>query len=174
MRKKEHEPLTQDETKILILLEQDAKKSIDELAKSCGFSRQKVWRIIKKLEDQKAIWGYTAVTDGTAQNLKYFLVLAKRNNQPFDQDVKKEILFEKIDDYPPGLVMMENIFFTHGVSDWVLTFYAPDIITAKRYVEHTFARFNKYLQEYTILETLVTVRKKKLKNPELKDLLEYI
>jgi DNA-binding Lrp family transcriptional regulator len=168
------ETITGDEAQVLALLEREAKESIDEVAKQCGFSRQKVWRIIKLLEERKIIWGYTAVADETIRNLKHFMVLIKRNSTPFDQDVRKEIILRKIDDYPEGLVKIENIYFTHGIADWVITFYAHDIVSAKKYVDFTFERFSKYIQEYSIVETLVTVRKMGLKNPQISKLIEYI
>jgi len=174
MVKSSKETMMKDEMKVLDVLEQHAKESIDEIAKQCGFSRQKVWKIIKHLEEKKIIWGYTAVTDEDARNLKHFIVLVKRNTVPFDQDVRNEVIFRKIDDYPAGLVKIENIYFTNGISDWVFTFYAPDIVSAKKYVDLTFERFNKYLEEYFILETLVPIRKQGLKNPRLKELAEYI
>jgi DNA-binding Lrp family transcriptional regulator len=61
MPKSSETRLRQDEEKILEILRTDAKASIDDIAKKCGFSRQKVWRIIKKLEEDKIIWGYTAI-----------------------------------------------------------------------------------------------------------------
>jgi DNA-binding Lrp family transcriptional regulator len=36
-----------DEKKIIGVLQSNAHESIDVIAKKCGFSRQKVWRIIK-------------------------------------------------------------------------------------------------------------------------------
>ena len=174
MAKSSQETMMQDEIKVLIILEQHAKDSIDEIAKKCGFSRQKVWKIIKRLEEQKIIWGYTAVTDETAQNLKHFILLVKRSNAPFTQDIQKEVIFRKLDDYPPGLVRVENIYHTHGISDWVFTFYAPDILSAKKFAEKTFNKFSKYIQEYSILETLVPIRKQGLKNPQIEKLIEYI
>ena len=174
MAKSSKETMMKDEMQVLTILEQHAKESIDEIAKKCGFSRQKVWKIIKHLEEKKIIWGYTAVTDENASNLKHFIVLAKRNNVPFAQDIRKEVIFRKIDDYPKGLVKIENIYLTHGISDWVFTFYAPDIVSAKKFVALTFERFNKYLKEYFILETLVPIRKQGLKNPRIKELVEYI
>jgi len=49
MAKSSSEQIEQDEIKVLNALEQHSKDSVDEIAKSCGFSRQKVWRIIKNL-----------------------------------------------------------------------------------------------------------------------------
>lgn len=174
MAKNSKETILHDEIKVMDALEQHSKESIDEIAKSCGFSRQKVWRIIKDLEKRKIIWGYTAITDETAKNLKHFIVLAKRNTVPFGDEFRKEIILRKLDDYPMDIVRIENIYLTHGITDWILTFYAPDIISAKKFVDETFARYSKYLQEYNIVETLVPVRKQGLKNPRIKDLIEYL
>ena len=174
MAKSSKETILHDEIKVMDALEQHSKESIDQIAKSCGFSRQKVWRIIKDLEKRKIIWGYTAITDETAKNLKHFIVLAKRNTVPFGDEIRKEIILRKLDDYPMDIVRIENIYLTHGITDWIFTFYAPDIISAKKFVDETFARFSKYLQEYNILETLVPVRKQGLKNPRMKDLVEYL
>ena len=57
MPKSSQKRLIEDEEKILEILQTHAKASIDDIAKKCGFSRQKVWRIIKKLEEEKTIWG---------------------------------------------------------------------------------------------------------------------
>jgi DNA-binding Lrp family transcriptional regulator len=174
MAKRSKETILHDEIKVMDALEQNSKDSVGEIAKICGFSRQKVWRIIKDLEKRKIIWGYTAVTDETAKNLKHFTVLVKRSNVPFGDEVRKEIILRKLDDYPMHIVKIENIYLTHGSFDWILTFYAPDLVSAKKFVEETFARFSKYLQEYTLIETLGPVRKHGLKNPRIKDLVEYV
>ena len=52
-----NEPITEDEKKVLDALEKNGKESIDDIAKRCKFSRQKVWRIIKHFEENKTIWG---------------------------------------------------------------------------------------------------------------------
>ena len=173
MVKSSKEMRLHDEIKIMDALEQHAKENIDEIAKDCGFSRQKIWRIIKDLEKRKIIWGYTAITDETTKKLKHFIVLAKRNTVPFGDEVRQEIILRKLDDYPMHIVKIENIYLTHGNSDWIITFYAPDLMSAKKFVDETFKRFSKFLQEYTLNETLLSVRKNGLKNPRIKDLVDY-
>jgi len=174
MVKSSKETRLHDEIKIMEALEQHAKENIDEIAKDCGFSRQKIWRIIKDLEKRKIIWGYTAITDETTKKLKHFIVLAKRNTVPFGDEVRQEIILRKLDDYPMHIVKIENIYLTHGIADWIISFYAPDIQSAKKFVEETFARFSRYLQEYNIIETSVPVRKQGLKNPRINNLVEYV
>jgi DNA-binding Lrp family transcriptional regulator len=174
LAKSSKEIVLRDEIKVLNALEQNSKEKVDGIAKRCGLSRQKVWRIINDLEKRKIIWGYTAVTDEESKNLKHFTVLAKRNTVPFGDEVRQEVILRKLDDYPSDIVKIENIYLAHGIFDWIITFYAPDLISAKRFVEQTFKRFSKYLQEYTIVETLVPIRKHGLKNPQMKNLVKYL
>ena len=174
MAKRSEESIEQDKIKVMNLLEQNSHKSIDEIAKKCGFSRQKVWRIIKNLEEKKIIWGYTAITEEKEKNLKHFTALVKKSNVPFDDKVKKEIITDKIDNYPKGLVIIENIYFTHGICDLIFTFYASDLRIAKQFLNHSFYRQEKYIKEYALIETIFPIRKQGLKNPKIKELTEYI
>jgi DNA-binding Lrp family transcriptional regulator len=174
MAKSNRETMKKDEIQVLTILEQHAKESIDYIAKKCGFSRQKVWKIIKNLEEKKIIWGYTAITDETLRNLKHYVLLVKRNTVPFDASFKKEIVFERLDNYQPGASKIEDIFFTHGDFDGVVTFYAPDLISAKKMVQEISRRIGKYFKEYRLLTTLFPIRKKGLKNPQIKELIEYM
>jgi len=174
MVKSSKELLAKDESKVLAELQKNSKESIDTIAKHCGLSRQKAWRIIKHLEDKKIIWGYTAIADEEQNGLKHFVLLVKRNSVSFEASMKKELILEKLDEYLPGSVRIEDIFFTHGKFDAVVTFYVPDIVSAKKLVQEIYKRVGKYLGEYLLLETLVPVRKKGLKNPQIKDLVEYL
>ena len=55
--------IEKDELKIINELKINARESIDKIAHRCKFSRQKVWRIMNKLEESRKVWGYTTVTD---------------------------------------------------------------------------------------------------------------
>ena len=55
MPKNSSEQIDVDEKKVIRELQRNSKESIDKIAKKCGFSRQKVWRIIKRLEKNKTI-----------------------------------------------------------------------------------------------------------------------
>ena len=56
----------------------DSSQSVDAIGKKCGFSRQKVWRIIKRLEEDCTIWGYHVVGDDEKLGLKGFVALIKK------------------------------------------------------------------------------------------------
>jgi DNA-binding Lrp family transcriptional regulator len=163
-----------DEIKVLDVLEKHAKDNIGELGKRCGLSSQKVARIIKNLEKKKIIWGYSAIVDGTLRDFKHYVLLVKRNTVPFDASIKKELILEKLDEYLPGIIRIEDIIFTHGNFDAVITFYTPNLISAKNFVQELSKRVGKYMNEFLILETLFPIRKKGHKNPHIKELIEYL
>lgn len=48
-----------DERMVIAELQRNAKVSIDK----CGFSRQRIWGIIERLEENETIWGYNVVMD---------------------------------------------------------------------------------------------------------------
>ena len=62
-------------------LKKDARQSIDVIAKNCGFSRKNVWRIMKRLEEQKIIWGYHAVVEDDIFAHNRYYVLIKRTTK---------------------------------------------------------------------------------------------
>jgi DNA-binding Lrp family transcriptional regulator len=164
-----------DEKKILDFLQTNAHDSIDNIAKKCGFSRQKVWRIIKSLEEQKIIWGYTAVYDQERYNLQHYTMLIKRTTTPIDQKIIQEILTTRLDDLlPDAEITIEHIEYTHGLFDGIFTFFAPDLITAKKFCGQFQARFNLYIDSVELLEGIFFIRKQMLRNPNIKKQITYI
>ncbi|HVQ00987.1 MAG TPA: winged helix-turn-helix transcriptional regulator [Candidatus Thermoplasmatota archaeon] len=175
MPKNRKESFAEDEIKVLTILEQQGKNSINEIMKRTGFSRQKVGSIIKHLENKKIIWGYTTITDGTLKNQKHFIVLLRRiHGVRLSDEFRKEMAFDRLDNYPKGLVEIENIYYTHGSYDMIISFYAPTLISAKNFLDHTIQRYQKYVKEYTLLETMFPIRIQRMKNPNIEDLVNYI
>jgi len=87
MPRKSRAQIYNDEQKVLKALQKNSNQGIDTIAKHCGFSRQKVWRIIKNLEKNEFIWGYTVVADDEKLELKRYLMLIKRSQKPIDQSI---------------------------------------------------------------------------------------
>ena len=85
MVKSSKDQIEQDEKKILSELVKNSNENIDTIAKHCGFSRQKAWRIIKKLEKSHMIWGYTAIVDEDRNHMSHFIMLIKRSMKPLDK-----------------------------------------------------------------------------------------
>ena len=166
MPKSSQKQIDEDEKLILHELQGNGKGSIDSIAKKCGFSRQKVWRIIKRLEDNKTIWGYCAIVDDKKIDLNYYTALFKRSIVPLDEKMQNEVSKEKIDYYfPETNVTVEDVFYVNGTYDWMITFTAPGIKEMKMFCEKIMKKFGEYITEYEVLETIIPVRKKGIKNP---------
>jgi DNA-binding Lrp family transcriptional regulator len=175
MSKSSTQQLVKDEKIILDVLRTNANESIDVIAKKCGFSRQKVWRIIKKLEKNKAIWGYATVCDDESYNLKHFTMLVKRTTLPVDQKMLQEILTTRLDDLiPDTFIRIENIQYLHGCFDGIFTFLAEDLVTAKKFYEQFNKRFNKYITAVELLESILIIRKQVVRNPRLKEQIKFL
>jgi DNA-binding Lrp family transcriptional regulator len=176
LAKSSKETIQNDEIKVLTILEQHAKETVDEIAKRSGLSRQKVSKIIKRLEKDKVIWGYSAITGKEYKDRQshYFTLLVKRSAVPLNNATKSEVTLEILDDYLPSGVKIEDIIMTHGDWNAIITFYAPNLVSAKKVVESMTQRLGKYTKEYHLLEHLFPIRKNGFKNPEIKNLVDYI
>ena len=172
--KNNSESITDDEKKVLDALEKNGKESIDKIAKICGFSRQKVWRIVKHFEENKTIWGYVGIENEAVKGLRHFVLLVKRSTLPFEPSFKKNVIFEKVETYLPGEIKVEDIYYTHGRYNAVVTFQASDLIIAKKFIQELQKKLGAYLEEYLLLETLFPVRKRGLKNPNIKEFLDFL
>ena len=163
--------IEKDEKKILTELKINANKSINEIAKTCGFSRQKVWRIIKNLEKNNTIWGYTAILDYDKLNKKRYQMLLKRSHQPLTKEIINQILNRELKEKlkEMGVEYLDSIY-VNGDYDWVLTFIAKDLKTAKRVVELYKRLYHKLFSEIKLNEELFVVQKSGIDNPEIEKL----
>jgi len=173
MAKNSYKQIIEDEKKIIDQLLKNANKSINEIAKSCGFSRQKVWRIIKNLEKSKVIWGYTAIIDEAKQDMEGYMVLIKRTNQPISKKVLDTIISRELVKSSLNIgIRMESSIYTNGIYDWIITFKAKNVREAKRFVERLNILFEGYVSEIQLLESMFVVQKGGIENPEKEKLRE--
>lgn len=175
MTKSSKEPIVEDEMKILKELEKNSNESIDTIAKHCGVSRQKVSRIKKQLEAKNFIWGYTTVFDEQKIGQKYFIYMAKRTMKKVNEDITNEIVSRKFEKMVNELgIMIESSYLIHGDYDWVITFYAEDLMTAKK-LAGLFSEIHPgYIEKATMMQCLMFIKKQFVLNPEkitIKDIL---
>ena len=136
MPKSSTEQIELDERKVISELQKNSKESIDNIAKKCGFSRQKVWRIIKRLEKNKTIWGYHAVISEEHIDMKTFILLIKGKRLPIGTSSEKDIVERTIDKIGDKIgVFVEDSIWLHGEYDWIMSIMAKDLKTAKKFNE---------------------------------------
>lgn len=171
MPKRSEKKLIEDEQKILQEISKDSTKSLNAIADKIGFSRQKVWRIIKDLEEDNTIWGYTTIFDQSKQGLKYYILLIKRTNEPINKKLAEKIISRDIEKQMEeiGSKMVTSIY-TNGIYDWVIIFTSKDTKHAKNTSELFKIRYGKYLKEVILLDELFTCKIQNTLNPSVGDL----
>ena len=168
MPKSSKEQIDNDEKKVVRELQKNSKENIDTIAKRCGFSRQKVWRVIKRLEKNKTIWGYRAVVDDEQINMKTYILLIKGRRLPIDNPAEKDVIERTMDKLGERIgVIVEDSIWLHGDYDWIMSFMAEDLKTAKRFYEALTQQYGENISELKLMETIVTVKKGGFDNPKV-------
>jgi len=175
MVKVSREQMDKDEKKILAELQKNAQESIDMLAKRCGFSRQKVWRIVKRLEKSRLIWGYSAIIDDKKNDMNHYTLLVKRSTKKLDEKTIDIITSRKLEDIVGNIgATIENSYYVNGEYDWVITFTARNIVQAKKFCESLLALHPGVIEKTVLLETLFFVKNHYILNPESKKLRDFL
>ncbi len=162
-----------DEKKVIEQIQKNAKESIDKIAEKCGFSRQKVWRIIKRLEKNKTVWGYHAVIDNEKIGLKSYILLLKRSNVAVDKSLDKLILDTSEEIGKKIGINVLGSYYLHGTFDWIFCFTAEDIKHAKKFGEIINRDYSKYVSEIQIMEKIFTAKKCGSINPNINKLKDF-
>jgi len=166
--------IEKDEKKIIKELSKNANKSINDIAKTLGFSRQKVWRVIKNLEKNNTIWGYAAVVDQEKINKKRYMMLMKRSNKPIAEETLDLIVGRDLASRvgKTGVEIITSSYM-NGLYDWVVCFNATDIRVAKNLVETFNKLFEGYIIETHLLEEMFSTVSFGINNPEIEKFKDF-
>lgn len=163
-----------EEQKIINELRKHGKESIDAVAKRCGFSRQKVWRIIKRFEKDKVIWNYSAVFDDEKIGVKRYVILVKRNLKPITEDILNTALKGEIRNQMEKLgIMIDTNYLIQGEYDLILTVTAPGIKELKVFCNRFSSVFNEHIDEMHIQEVIFPIQRSNAMNPDLYKLRDF-
>ncbi|MBU1941950.1 MAG: Lrp/AsnC family transcriptional regulator [Candidatus Thermoplasmatota archaeon] len=174
MAKSSQSQIQQDEQKVIHILRKNAKESIDDIAKKCKFSRQKVWRIIKRLEENKTIWGYSAILDDEKLKLNRYLILLKRNNVPLPKKNIDLIAHRGMQNQMEHFgITTDCSYFLHGDFDWALNVTGKTITDIKRFVDGFMKEFGPYISEAKIITVILPMQQGGIDNPNPKKIYEY-
>jgi DNA-binding Lrp family transcriptional regulator len=151
---------------ILDILKVNAKATTREIAQKVGLSRQQVWKIIKKLEKDRTIWGYTPILDPPNLNTHVFMILIK-SRPSIDYDILTQEINAFHDVPSPSSIKWLSVYHLHGNYDWVVIFTAKNIVEAKRAEDWIKKRYGKYIQEYILEEVIFSFAVEGVVNPNL-------
>jgi DNA-binding Lrp family transcriptional regulator len=173
--KRNKDILSSEEHMVLHELEKNAKNTVNNIAKNCKVSRQKVQRIQKRLENNQVIWGYSAVTDKRSQNLDKFILLIKRSMRKIDEEIAEKIAFFKYEkEYQKHGITVESSYFLHGEYDWVIIFTAHDLRNAKKFSTMLISHYKDIILKVTLMQILYASKANYIYNPKPESLLEFL
>lgn len=174
MPKSSIEKIEFDEKMVIDELQKNSKQGIESLAKKCGFSRQKVWRTIKKLEQNKTIWGYRAVVDDEKIGRKCFQVLIKKSPTSLSNKMVDSLLGEdvknKLESHGAKFVFSA---YTQGHFDFSLCMTSPDIKNIQRFLEALKGSFGEKIAEIQVLEVVFPLMNCGINNPNIEGFKEF-
>ena len=174
MPKNSKSQIEEDEQRVLSELTKDSRKSPHEIAKICGFSRQKVWRIIKKLEEENVIWGYTAIVNDEKQNMRGYILLLKRTNLPLSKEMIDKVVGAELEKTVDKMgIEIKCSSYLNGVYDWMILFTAQNLGQAKKFCEVLNKIFIGHVAELDLLEEIFSNKKFGISNPQREKVREF-
>ena len=169
------EQVTKSEKKILAEIQKNAQESFNSIGKRCSFSRQKVWRIVKKMEADHLIWGYVAIADDQKQGIQRYILCLKRSTQNMDEELKEQLASYRFSEELFKLgITIEDCYFVSDEYDWVIVFTAQDVVTAKRFTNLILTKYPGTISKLKISQVLKTLRHHQVINPDKIDLREIL
>jgi len=168
MPKSSKKQISEDEKKIIAEMQNNSGDSIENIAKNCGFSRQKIWRIKKRLEKNKTIWGYSAIVDDEKLDVKRYMMLVKLKHLPIDNEVEKNMIEGTIDKLGAEMgISVKDSFWLNGNYDYMVCFSADNLKKAKKFQEIFIRTYNSNIAELQLIENIVTIKKDGFMNPKI-------
>ena len=174
MVKSSKKQIEEDEIKILTELRKNSKMSYNDLAEKCGFSRQKVWRLVNDLEKNKTIWGHTTVIDEEKLGLKqFFLFIKRKGGVPEKSQIDNAINRSLKNQLKKMGITVEASYYTHGTYDWINIITGENIRDVKKFVEHVREHYQNIVSDIQVTEILFTLEKESIENPNKDKLREF-
>jgi DNA-binding Lrp family transcriptional regulator len=172
---KSKKEITKNDRKILDVLMQNARQSLIEISDKTGLSRQTIQKTLQKLEKDNVIWGYQPIIDEQKKGLKEYIILIKRTTKPIDEKLLDKIISNKQEEVVLKMgIKYVTTLYTHGNFDIILIFIALDIKEVKKFIEYLKSIYSDYFADVQLLETLFTVRKQGIMNPNVINLKQLV
>jgi DNA-binding Lrp family transcriptional regulator len=163
------------ELKVIQELRKNSKVSIETMAKICGVSRQKVYRIIKNLEGNQIIWGYTAIVNDSQLGLQKFVLLLKRSNQPIEKSITDKIASNELEPIISNLgISIVSSYYLHGEYDWELVFTAKDLRHAIKFSNVLVQHYPGFIKKMNLMQILFANKEHYVRNPNPKKLIDFV
>jgi DNA-binding Lrp family transcriptional regulator len=172
MVKNSYKKIQDDKNRVLDLLTENSRLSAHEMSKRLGFSRQKVWKLIKDLEKENKIWGYTSVIGDQDDDYKIFFALIKQS-VPYIENAEKIVKNVKNDNSKKLDIKLLGLYYTNGQYDGICMFAAKSLKDAKKYLGYMMTEYKDYITAIDLTENVFPMVHYGKPNPKLEKLKDF-
>jgi DNA-binding Lrp family transcriptional regulator len=157
----------QNMQKIVKALMGNSRMEINKIAEKTLLSRQTVSNLLKKMEENKTIWGYSIVLDPDFLDVVTFVLLIKLKPQCNKEKVLEQY-FKNKKKIPDNDGMFIDSVIVHGKYDLVMILCTKNIQTARRIVFDILDDLITNVDEYELEEAINLKRLCGIVNPNRK------
>ena len=164
--------IDEDKQKIFELLVCNSRQSPNEIAKKLGFSRQKAWKLIKLLERENKVWGYTAIFPEYKKGWIIYFALVKIK---YSYLKEMDMLIESVKKGGTSNLDLHilEVYFTNGCYDGIVIFSAKNVQEAKKYLGHMHKIYGNQIEKIDLIENVFPLIISSKMNPNIEKLWDF-
>jgi len=148
----------EDEKKVIAALRSNPSITVEELARTFGYSKPKIYRIRKIYEKRRTQQNNEDTPLADHKTFRMFIVLAKLSDATFSKNSITSTFPEQIQTYLKEIGVTVNYsYLTHGYSDWLICITTHNIRQTKLFCKILTTRFAEYIEDINIVELLTPI-----------------
>jgi DNA-binding Lrp family transcriptional regulator len=166
-----------DEERVASELLRNPTLDIATIAEKCGFSKQKVWRIVHRMEEEGAILSHPTSLDLKKVGKRSFLILFERSFRVVDSKLitrltMPEMLAEM--DAEGIAAVVEDSYYLNGAYDWAIVITVAEHKDLIRFMELWRKYYGEYFSKVIQSEVMFTATRNSVLNPKLNELKDIL
>lgn len=171
------EQMKADEQRVVIELIRDPTLDIGQIAEKTGMSKQKVWRIVRSLENEGGIMSRPASLNPKKLGKRSYLILFERSFKMVDERLLSEMTMPEMlkEIREEGIkAIVEDSYYLSGAYDWAIILTVEDNRDLIRFMELWRKHYGEYFSRVIQSEVMFITTRNSSLNPNLSELSDLL
>ena len=166
-----------DEERVGLELLRNPNQDAASIARECGLSKQKVWRVLKQFEERGVIFSHPACLNMKKLGKRSFLVLIERSIKPIDDNFIQHMI-------DPTLIkalveqdikaVVEDCYLLNGVYDWAFIVTVEEHRDLLKFLDLWRKYYGEYFSRITQSEIMWFNLRNSTQNPNPEEIREIL
>ncbi len=169
--------MEKDEERIGHELLKDPTLDAVAIAEKLGLSKQKVWRVLKKMEENGVILSHPASLNAMKMRKRTFLLLFERSSRSIDSRFLELLLHPYIIDEleKEGIkAVVEESYYLNGVHDWAIIITVEEHRDLLKWIELWRRDYGEYYSKISQSEIMWIHQRNSILNNDRKELTDVM